>query len=288
MPARELIGKNLWLVVLLATGASYLEAAPQGVTPASVERTFLGADDKPLPFKNDEEVLNFLRDAEVVEENEIGTGINRSLKVLLEKDGVRANGIFRETDKSDPDIRVGGINYRLFRDSYLFEPAAYHLALQLGITSIPPVVRREVDSRDGSVQIWIEETLDEESKGFTPPDISAWIRQLRDMFLFDAFIYNPDRNGGNILVTPDYKLIMIDHTRGFQEKRDVLDPDHLNLVNSGTWERFQSLTDEEIRDAVRPYLTPQEMTQLVVRRKTIIEYVNGLIAQRGRDGVVIP
>jgi hypothetical protein len=277
-----------WGALLIALLAVPLDAAYPTQTIASPVRTFTGPDGNPLPFRNDAEVLDFLSTASVVEETTIGTGINRSQKVLLERDGVRAHAIFRESDDTDRDIRVGDESYRLFRDSYLFEPAAYHLALRLGITNIPPAVRRRIDSRDGSMQIWIEDTLDEETDGFKPPSISAWIRQLRDMILFDNFIYNVDRNGGNILVTPDYELVMIDHTRGFQEKNDIMDPGRFNLVNEDTWEIFQNLTDDAIRDAVRPYLSPQEMNPLLRRHEAIIQYVEGLIAERGRAAVVIP
>jgi hypothetical protein len=288
MPARKPGSKNLWSVLLLVILVSPLQAARQAGNVPSPERTFTGPDGKPLPFKNDAEVIDFMLKARVVDETTIGSGINRSQKVTLEKDGVRANAIFRETDQTTRNIRVGGKSYRIFRDSYLFEPAAYHLALRLGITNIPPAVLRRVGSREGSMQIWIEDTLDEESEGFKPPDIAAWIRQVRDMILFDNFIYNVDRNGGNMLVTPDYKLFMIDHTRGFQEKLDIMDPEHFTLVNEDTWERFQSLTNEEIRDAVRQYLSPAEMTQLVHRHQTILDYINKLIKERGRAAVVVP
>jgi hypothetical protein len=289
MPTRTLGTPQVFgFSLLLVLAASSLHAAPQSTEIASPERTLAGPDGNPLPFKNDAEVLEFLSNAPVVDETPIGTGINRSRKVLLEKDGVQANAIFREADETERDARVGDVSYRLFRDSYLFEPAAYQLGLRIGITNIPPAVLRRMGSRDGSMQIWIEDVLDEETEGFKPPNIAAWIRQLRDMILLDHFIYNVDRNSGNILVTPDYALVMIDHTRSFQEKNDILNPDRLILVNEDTWERFQNLSEDAIRDAVRPYLSPQEMNQLLRRHGVIIKYVQGLIEERGRAAVVIP
>ena len=136
------------------------------------------------------------------------------------------------------------------------------------------------------MQGWVEDVLDEDKEDFRPPSAMAWVRQFRDMILFDNLIYNVDRNGGNILVTSDYTLVMIDHTRGFQEKNDIMDPEHLTPVNRDTWERFRNLSEEDMRDAVRPYLSPREMNALIGRHQTIIEYIETLIEERGEGSVI--
>jgi len=282
-------GVSLSLLVLLFAINPPLQAVPpQTEDTGFPEREYTGPDGKPLPFRNDAEVLDFLSTASVIDQTNIGTGINRSQKLSLEKGGVLANAIFREVDVTEQNARVGDRTYRVFRDSFLFEPAAYQLGLLLGNEHIPPAVRRRVNGRDGSVQGWLEDVLDEDSEGFRPPDIQAWVRQVRDMELFDNFIYNVDRNGGNILVTSDYFLVMIDHTRGFQEKTDIMNPEKLHIVNKDTWEKFRSVTDDQIRDAVRPYLTPREMSSLLRRRAVIVEHIEGLIEERGEEAVVLP
>ncbi len=81
---------------------------------------------------------------------------------------------------------------------------------------------------------------------------------------------------------------MIDHTRGFQEKTDIMDPERLTVVNQDTWEHFKTLTEQDIRDAVRSYLSPQEMSRLVRRHEVIIEHIEALIDERGEGAVVIP
>jgi hypothetical protein len=106
------------------------------------------------------------------------------------------------------------------------------------------------------------------------------------MDLLDNLIYNVDRNAGNMLVTSDYTIAMIDHTRGFQEKTGIMDPKRLNVVNRDTWEKLRSVPEEDIRDAVRPFLTPMEMTALVQRRRAIIEHIEALIEERGEGSVI--
>ena len=67
-------------------------AAVAAPVPAAAMR-WTDPDGKPLPFKTDEERLEFLRTAEVKKEKGLSTGITRPLKLLLEKDGVRASAV---------------------------------------------------------------------------------------------------------------------------------------------------------------------------------------------------
>ena len=208
---------------------------------------------------------------------------------MLEKDGVRAHAVFRETNRKSRNARIAGRSYPVFRDSYLFEPAAYELATLLGIHNVPPAVLRRIGGRDGSLQLWVENARDEEEgiRPLHPPSVDAWIRQLRDMILFDNLIFNMDRNTGNILITQGYSLMMIDHTRAFQQKVGLVAPERLTHVNRQTWERLRSLTVEDIDDVVRPFLTPDEMSMLHLRRRLVIDHVEELIAARGKNAVVI-
>ena len=57
------------------------------------QRSWLGPDGNQLPFRNDSEILEFLRTAEVVSIKTIPTGVTKPQKVLLEKDGVRMNAL---------------------------------------------------------------------------------------------------------------------------------------------------------------------------------------------------
>ena len=54
-----------------------------------------------------------------------------------------------------------------------------------------------------------------------PPVEQQWKKQLQMMNVFDALVYNTDRNRGNMLITPDWKLWMIDHTRAFRRHADA-------------------------------------------------------------------
>lgn len=252
---------------------------------SSQDRQWRGVSGAPLPFETATELLDFLRTAEVLEEKDIGAGVNRSKKLLLEKDGVRAHGIYREVDLRKRDVRVGERMYPRFADSYLFECAAFELARLLGIDAVPPVVRRRIRDRDGSLQIWIEDVLDETGESFEPPDPHAWVGQLWEMYFFDNLIYNADRNEGNILVDTDYRLWLIDHTRAFQAMPELLD-DRVVRARRSTYERLVKLSEERLREALGVYLEPAELAALLERRERLVARIEDLVAELGEDVVL--
>lgn len=255
-----------------------------GVASAQPEHRWLDVDGNPLPFQTDDALLEFMRTADVIDEKDIGTGVNRSVRVTLEQNSVRAHAIFREVDRRERGVTIGRAHYQFFADSYLFECAAYELAKKIGLDRVPPTVLRKIERRSGSLQIWLEDALDEDHDTFAPPSPLDWAQRVWDMHLFDNLVYNIDRNPGNMLVDEDYRLWMIDHTRGFQAKRGLLN-DRVVRVRRAVWDRLTALTDDELKDTVRDYLTFTELGSLVERRKALQAYVDELVLERGEDAV---
>ena len=255
-----------------------------GTLSAQPRHQWLDAEGRPLPFRDDDAILEFMRTAEVVKESPIGTGVNQSVRVTLEKNGVRAHAIFREVNHEERSATINYTVYRLFADRYLFECAAYELAKLIGMPYVPPAALRTIRGRKGSVQIWIEDALDEDGDEFQPPSALEWVEQIWDMYLFDNLVYNIDRNPGNILVTPDYRLWLIDHTRAFQFKHNLLN-DRVVRVRRAIWDRLNALSEDDLEDALGPYLTPAEMGSVIERRKVLSRRVDELVAERSADAV---
>src|SRR5262249_54455852 len=147
------------------------------------KRILYGPDGKPLPFSSDEEILEFLHKAKVVSMKEIGEGINNPKRCVFEYNGVRLDAIFRDVDVEKASITLQRTGTELmFRDSALFEPAAYELSRMLGLDSVPPAVRRSIHGTDGSLQVWIENAMTEGTrrlkKKIPPPQPDMWRRQM--------------------------------------------------------------------------------------------------------------
>lgn len=233
------------------------------------------------------ELEEFLRDATLVERVPLNVGINGIDRLLLEKDGVQLRAGFRDVDVFRRNQRVGPEFYMIFRDHYAFECAAYELAKLLGIDSVPPAVLRDIGRRKGSVQAWVESDLDYLDEDFKPPNALAWARQQWQMWVFDALIYNVDRNPGNLMSDNQYKLWLIDHTRAFQEKGDLFEADKVVGIERGVWERLQALDRQTLDRALGGSLESSQISYLWQRRDRLIEHINTLIEQRGSEDAVV-
>ena len=175
-----------WMILLLPALASTLVMPglfaqdAQSAAPAAAPDSFvwLDSDGNPLPFRSVEEMEDFLRTAEVVSSRELGEGITRPKKILLEKDGIRMNAIFRSVDifrrkwKSQSGDKIN------FRDFYGFECAAYELSKLLGMQNYPPAVLKTIEGTKGSVQAWVEQAMTEEKRiaqGIQPQNSRIWL-----------------------------------------------------------------------------------------------------------------
>ena len=261
----------------------------RAAAPAAAMR-WTDPDGKPLPFRSEDELLEFLRTADVKSEKHLSGGVTFPTKVLLEKDGIRADAIFRDIneEKVAPTFG-GGRNDLYFRDSYIFEPPAYELSRLLGLDNVPPATLRKLHAKNGSVQIWVENAMTELTRvrdKIKPPDELHWNKQLQMMNVFDALVYNTDRNRGNILITPDWKLWMIDHTRAFRRNPSLQNAAALNQCERGMYQRLKALDEAVVRERLKPYLSSFEMDALLTRRKLILERLDKLIAERGEEKVL--
>ncbi len=193
-------------------------AAPAASQESVLDRTgrWLGAGGQQLPFTDDQQVLDFLRTAEIVASEEISGTSSDPHKVLLEKDGLRVHAIFRtvevQRDKLENDVK----HARGFRDSYVFEVAAYELSRLLELDNVPPAVVRKVGRQEGSMQLWIEHAMgvaERLESGIREEHAQLWQFQKQNMQIFDSLIYNFDRNPSNILIDHSGKLWFVDPTK---------------------------------------------------------------------------
>ncbi len=294
-PVAKLIAGGVALAGFLAAqepaagpGAAAIGEA-RAAAPAAAMR-WTDPDGKPLPFRSEAELLEFMRTADVKSEKHLSGGITFPTKLLLEKDGIRANAVFRDVneEKSTPTFGAGRSEL-YFRDSYIFEPPAYELSRLLGLDNVPPATLRKLHYKNGSVQIWVEHAMTDLKRiqdRIKPPDQQRWSKQLQMMNVFDAFVYNTDRNRGNLLITPDWKLWLIDHTRAFRRNPSLQNADALNQCERGMYQKLKALDEAMVRERLNPYLSSFEMDALLKRRKLILERLDKLIAELGEEKVL--
>jgi len=273
----------------LGGGLEWQEPVAAPATP-SARHVWKGPDGTPLPFQTDEEVLAHLRTAKVVSMRGVPKGITQPRKCLLEKDGVRSNAVFRDVDEDKAVATLAtGERILFFRDSYIFEPAAYELARLLGMDNVPPAVVRRVYGKNGSIQIFLENAMTEEDRirqKIRPPDAVRWNQQVFVMRVFDNLVANMDRNAGNILIDKDWKLWLIDHTRAFHRSESLREPDKVRQCERKLFERLKALNPEEVKRQLKPYLRTSEIDSLLKRRDKLVALLEKLIEERGEEKVL--
>jgi len=236
----------------------------------------------------------FLRAAEVVGERRMGDeeGVTRPWVLTLAKDGVTRRALWKNPEGVQRGVLEG----------WKYEIAAYLLDKHLGLNMVPPTVERVFRRRPGSCQLWISDTRDIESllkEGQSPPaDRSRDYR--RALFLqqaFDNLIGNDDRNWGNLLVTADWRVIFIDHSRAFRitpafktglpfSAEAHPDVAVMRELPRAFVEKVRALDEPTVRAVVGDYLTREEVQEVLARRALLVKEIDRLIQTHGEDKVL--
>ncbi|MEM8929537.1 MAG: hypothetical protein AAGE94_00080 [Acidobacteriota bacterium] len=242
-----------------------------------------GSDARTLPFRSHDQILDYLRHADIVGSKELGSGSTKPLKLDLERDGIRAHAIFRHVDL------IAGKGRKQFRDSHVFEVAAYETARLLGLDNVPPATLRTIDGREGSIQLWVENARSETERieaGEVPDDPTSLLYQKHVLRVFDALIYNFDRNTGNLLLDDVGKLWFIDHTRSFKRLPALPDPGRLVVCERRMWQRLQAIDAELLRERLAPYLDTVQINAVVKRHRALVDHFEKRMAHGGEDRVL--
>ena len=172
-----------------------------------------------------EQIKTFLKSAKVVKVANTSKGVTAPRRLTL-SDGVTTHdAVFQAIDDHQQVANLArgvgaGTTELRFVDSYKYNIAAYEVATLLGLETMMPVyVERRWDGKTGSIS-WFVTTLMDESdrlkKKIEPPNATDWNNQMYRMRVFSSLLRDTDRNLTNVLVTPDWKVMMIDFSRAFR------------------------------------------------------------------------
>lgn len=267
--------KKILIGLLLVCGVS--TAWPQ---EAGVQSTNLYA-----PFASYKEAEDALRTAHIIKVKDLGTGTTHPMKVYLQCNNIEFKAVFKTINEHYIGITRMQKNSEVdFKDSWMYEVAAYEMDKLLGLNMVPPTVERIYKGEKGSLQLWVENAMTEKErkeKHMEPPDVDQWNRQIFQLRLFDNLIYNIDRNLGNLLITSDWKIHMIDHSRSFKNLDNLKAVKDLQLFSKSTMESLQNIDVLKLKACCSHYLTAPEMSNLLKRRDMIVKQYQTLLAEKG-------
>lgn len=237
-----------------------------------------------------EEIESFLAGAEIIDFRPLSEGVTNATRVSLSDGKSSHDAQVQQVDISKPSYPTAKGWELNFRDYWGYNVAAYRLSRMLKLDRVPVSVRREIDGKGAAVTWWIDGVLMTEKTRFLtkvkPPDVEGWNRQMYTVRVFDQLIYNTDRNLGNLVITEDWKIWMIDHTRAFRLHGELENPTQLVMCERGLLEAMRRLDRVSLGRELGTYLTADEIDALLARRDKIVDSFDGQIAQKGSQAVL--
>ena len=242
------------------------------------------------PALSREQMAEFLMTAKVIGSRGTSSGVTRPRRLTLTDGTITQDALFQSVDESKSIQRFDGGRVEMnFRDSWVYNVAAFRVAELVGLGDMVPVtVERVHDGQRGSLAWWLTVKWDERARrkaGAVPPDRMEWSRQVQTMRVFTELVQDTDRNLTNMLITEDWRLWMVDFSRAFRRHTFLRQPTTLLQCSRALRDRLATLTREEVAAAAGPYLTPGEIDALLRRRDLILERLDKLAAERGEDHV---
>ena len=270
------------LVVLLLTSFVPVPSYAQAVAAA------------PAPDLSVEQMKDFLKNAKIVRTRSTSKGVTAPKRLTLSNGAVTHDAVFQSVDDKQMVANLGrGARQTTelnFVDSYRYNLAAYAVAGLVGLDHMMPVyVERRWNGQTGSIGWWVTTLMDEGERlkqKIEPPKPMDWNHQMYRMRVFTALLRDTDRNLGNVLITPEWKVMMIDFTRAFRLQTELQYTKDLNRLDRALLPRLESLDRESVKKAVGDWLTGGEIDAMMKRRDLLVAHFRKLIAELGEEKVL--
>lgn len=230
----------------------------------------------PASLMTREQQEHFLATAKIINIRAAKGGITGTRRATLSDGTTTHDAHIQSIDESKARFEGASGTELNFRDSYKYNIAAYRLDKMLDLRMIPASVERNVEGQTAAVTWWVDDVLMEEGermkKHIEPPDGDSWNNQMYVVRVFDQLIFNTDRNVGNLLITKDWRIWMIDHSRAFRMHTSVKTPKNLVRCERELLAAMKRLDQPGLTREMNGLLTSMEIKGLLKRRDQIVAY----------------
>jgi hypothetical protein len=236
------------------------------------------------------EIEAFMRTAKVTAVRDSSKGVTRPLRLTLSDGTFTHDASFQAVDERKARMQgANGQSELNFVDSWRYNLAAYRLADRLGLADMMPItIEYRHRGRTGSLTWWVEALMDEGerlAKRVQPPDPALWNEDMLRMRVFMELVHDTDRNLGNVLVSPAWRVIMLDFTRAFR-LWETIRVNELPRIDRALLAALETLTGAELAAATRDYLSRGEVDAVIKRRDLIVEHFRARVTQLGEARVL--
>ena len=233
---------------------------------------------------------SFLESAEVVDSEAAGRGVTQSQKLTLSDGENQHLAHFQTFDENIGNVRLGKYIERGLIDSWKNNIAAYRIDRILGLDMVPVSVERSIENKTGALSWWVANVqfseLDRQKNDVKVADPLRWSYELSVMAVFDQLVDNADRNTGNILITDDWNIWLIDHSRAFTLRSDLRNPDAITRCDRKFFAALKKLDRATLQARLKPYLTDPRIDAILSRRDLIVKLLEKHIAEVSEAAVL--
>jgi hypothetical protein len=235
-----------------------------------------------------EQMEKFLEDAKIVSIKNLSTGITGSQRAKLSDGTLEHDAHVQCVDEAKTTFQGQQGTEMNFRDTWKFNVAGYRLGRMLGLDMIPPSVERKMTGRSCAVTWWLDNSMmevDRQKKKLEAPDREAWNREMYIVRVFDQLIFNTDRNLQNLMIDPDWRMWMIDHTRAFRLHTSLREKKNLVRCDRKLLDQMRALNLKTLSN-LKPYVNDNEIKGLLGRRDAILAFFDNEIKLKGEASVL--
>ena len=241
-----------------------------------------------------EQMREFLLHAKVTKSRDAGKGVTSPKRLTLSDGTTTHDAAFQAVDEHQTVANLTGPkgqNVELnFVDAWRYNMGAYELSKMVGLDYMMPVhVERAWNGKNGSLSWWADVMMDEGErlkKKIEAPNVVDWNNQMYRMRIFAALCRDTDRNLGNVLITPQWKIMMIDFTLAFRLQPELPSVKDLSRGDKNLLAALETLNKDGIKKQVKNYLTGAEIDALLKRRDLILKHYKALVEEKGEAAVL--
>ena len=229
---------------------------------------------------SDAQIEQFLLHAKVIKSRGASKGVTGSVRATLTDGKLTHDAHIQTIDEEKAQFQSDqGVEFN-FRDTWRFNVAGYRLDRLIGMNMVPVSVERRFGYDDAAYTWWVDDVMMEEGerlkKKVEAPNVEAWNQQMQLVRLFDQLIANVDRNVGNLVITRDWRLFPIDHTRAFRRNHELKSAANVTRADRVVVERLKALNRETLKASIGKYLTTFELDALMARRDAILKRLDAI------------
>jgi hypothetical protein len=189
--------------------------------------------------------------------------------------------LFRYVDRPRPQPTA---------DSYKYDIAAYELTKLLGVELIPAIVEREIDGREGTLQVLLENCIREKERKrrkMEPPDAKAFSNALETIKVFINLAYDDCYNSDDLYIhMEDWRVCRVDFSEAFAPMSELLPGCDITVCSRKLYDGLLKLDEETVKSTLSRYLSDEEIGALLIRRSLLVEKIKTLIGEKGEEAVL--